>query len=234
MTIDAAGRNAIILAAGAGSRLVGTEPVKPLADVGGKPLILRSIESLTAGGVTRAVVVLGNAAEQIAPVLGASPIPVDIVRNAAWQTQPNGVSLLAARDFVRPGTLLTMADHLLSSVLVRQLVEQAASPVALAVDRRLGHPWVDEADVTRVRTEGNRIVAIGKSLCVYDCHDTGLFQIGPELTATLAELDSPGISDGVRRLASKGLATVVDIGDAPWLDVDDARALAIARREWRF
>lgn len=95
---------------------------------------------------------------------------------------------------------------------------------------------MDEADVTRVRTrkgpDGNSICAIGKQLCVYDCHDTGVFVIGPELLAELDALPSPGLSDGVQRLAARGQAQAVDIGDAPWLDVDDGRALAIARRCW--
>jgi 1L-myo-inositol 1-phosphate cytidylyltransferase len=126
-----------------------------------------------------------------------------------------------------------MADHLLAPVLAERLVAGAGdAPLALGVDRRLGHPWVDEADVTRVRTAGGAIRAIGKGLAVYDAYDTGLFLIGPELVAVLAGDERPSLSDGVFALAQRGLARAVDVGDAPWLDVDDARALAIARRSW--
>jgi hypothetical protein len=48
----------------------------------------------------------------------------------------------------------------------------------------------------------------------------------------LAGDERPSLSDGVFALAQRGLARTVDVGDAPWLDVDDARALAIARRSW--
>lgn len=232
MNLSVSGPVAVILAAGAGSRLRSVAPVKPLVEVAGRPLIAHALAAMAAAGSARAVVVLGYQADAIAAAASNAALPVDFVHNPQWEITPNGVSLLAARDHIAPGTLLMMADHLLSPALVRRLMEGANRPLALGVDRRLGHPWVDEADVTRVRTDGDSIRAIGKHLNVYDCHDTGLFQIGPELVATLDTLGSPGLSDGVSLLARAGLAQAVDIGDAPWLDVDDARALNIAREEW--
>lgn len=231
MAGNAAGPTGIILAAGAGSRLRAVASSKPLVEVGGKPLILHAIHALQAAGVGQVVVVVGYQGEWIRSALqGASDVL--LVDNPLWAETPNGVSLLTAREHVRPGSLLMMADHLLSPQLVQRLVAGASQPLALAVDRRLGHPWVDEADVTRVRTEHGRIRAIGKHLGVYDSYDTGLFRIGPELVAALDSLPSPGLSEGVSILAAAGQAQAVDIGDAPWLDVDDARALALARAEW--
>lgn len=226
------GTSAIILAAGAGSRLRSVAPVKPLVEVGGRPLIIHALAAMQAAGVDRVAVVVGYQADAIAAAVAQAPIAVSIVHNPQWETAPNGVSLLAARAHVQPGSLLMMADHLLSAQLVARLLAGARQPLALGIDRRLGHPHVDEADVTRVRTLGDSIRAIGKQLKVYDCYDTGLFRIGPELVAALESLAAPGLSDGVSALARAGLAQAVDIGDAPWLDVDDARALAIARDEW--
>jgi choline kinase len=127
-----------------------------------------------------------------------------------------------------------MADHLLSDALLGRLKAHVTAPgaLALAVDRRLGNPDVDEADVTRVRTDGPRIRAIGKSLKIYDCYDTGLFRIGPALPAALAAMPAPSLSAGVAALAGKGSAVAFDMGDARWLDVDDARALARAEQTW--
>lgn len=225
-------RHAVILAAGAGSRLRDVAAVKPLVDVAGVPLIGHALAALAAAGVGSATVVVGHAGEAVARAARAGPIPVEIVANPRWADTPNGVSVLAARARIGPGTLLMMADHLVSPRLILRLLAGPVRPLSLAVDRRLGHPWVDEADVTRVRTDGGDIRAIGKGLCVYDAHDAGVFVVGPELVAMLDGLAAPGLSDGVQRLADRGLAGVVDIGDAPWLDVDDARALAIARQHW--
>lgn len=235
----ASGRHAIVLAAGAGSRLRDVEPVKPLTLVGGRPLILHVLDALAAAGARAATVVTGHAADAVAAVLADAPVPAEARFNPLWADTPNGVSLLAARDRVVDGCFLCMADHLLAPALAKRLVAEAGTgdgTLALAVDRRLGHPWVDEADVTRVRTRGGAIVAIGKGLAVYDSYDTGLFLIGPVLVAALEAAGSkggrPSLSDGVAHLARRGLACAVDVGDAPWLDVDDARALAIAQRSW--
>lgn len=231
-SMSGSARHAIILAAGAGSRLRDVAAVKPLVEVAGEPLIRHALGALKAAGVTGATVVVGHEGEAVAMAARAGPLPVEIVSNPRWSDSPNGVSLLAARAKVAAGTLLMMADHLVSPRLVTRLLAKADRPLALAIDRRLGHPWVDETDVTRVRTAGSRIGAIGKHLVVYDAYDCGVFVVGPELVAMLEALAAPGLSDGVQRLADRGLAGVVDIGDAPWLDVDDARALAIARQHW--
>ena len=228
------GRHAIVLAAGAGSRLRDREPVKPLTPVGGRPLILHVLDTLAAAGARSATVVTGHAADAVARVLTDAPIPTEPCFNPLWADTPNGVSLLAARDRVGKGSFLCMADHLLAPELAQRLVAGAgAAELALAVDRRLGHPWVDEADVTRVRTSDGLIRAIGKGIAVYDCYDTGLFLIGPSLVAALDGSSRPSLSDGVASLARAGLARAVDVGNAPWLDVDDARALRIARTSWR-
>lgn len=228
----ASGLNAVILAAGAGSRLVDTAPeVKPLVPVQGKPLILHALDTLASAGVTSAVVVVGREAENVAAVSRTARIDVTCVVNQQWDTTPNGVSLLAAAPHVRPGTLLMMADHLITPLLVRRLLAGARGEVALAIDRRLGHPHVDEADVTRVRTDTDGdIVGLGKNLLVYDAYDTGVFVIGPALLDALSGLAAPSLSEGVMAVRHP---TAVDIGDAPWLDVDDGRALSIASHAWR-
>lgn len=224
------GRQAVVLAAGAGSRLRDVAPVKPLAEVAGRPLVLHAIDALRAAGAGPVTVVIGHAGHLLAALL--DPLPgVRTVVNPDWERAPNGVSLLAARAHVGEGSLLLMADHLVSPLLLERLVAGGAPDggLALAVDRRLGHPAVDEADVTRVRTWGSRIMEIGKTLRVYDALDCGAFLIGPAFVAALAGLEAPSLSDGVRLLARRGLARAVDVGDAFWLDIDDARALALAR-----
>ena len=104
----------------------------------------------------------------------------------------------------------------------------AGNGLTLGIDRRLQHDWIDQDDVTRVRTEGDRIVALGKVLADYDALDTGVFAVGPKLFAALAALPDPSLTDGVRALAERGEAGVVDCTGLAWIDVDDAPALAKA------
>ena len=216
-----------------GTRLRAASPVKPLTPVGGRPLILLTLERLRRGGATSAVVVLGYAADAVRAVLeAADTLPLTLVDNPDWHA-PNGVSLRAAAPHLASRALLCMADHLVAPGLYAAMIahDLGDDALALGIDRRLGHAWVDEDDVTRVATRGRRIVGIGKHIAVYDAYDCGVFVVTPALIAALAALPSPGLSDGVRALARTGLAGTVDVSAHDWLDIDDPRALALAE-DW--
>jgi choline kinase len=221
---------AIVLAAGQGTRLRSVSPSKPLTPVAGRPLIHRILDNLAAAGVTRPLVVTGYRGDEVAAVVATwRDGAAQTLHNPDWQ-QPNGVSLLAAAPRLEAQALLVMADHLAAPGLYAAVAASGREDagLVLGIDRRLGHPWADESDVTRVATRGGKIVAIGKGLATYDAHDCGVFLVTPELPAAFAGLGAPGLSDGVRRLAAKGRALVTDISAHDWIDIDDPRALALA------
>ena len=92
----------------------------------------------------------------------------------------------------------------------------------------------DLDDAMKVRTEDNRIVAIGKKLADFNAIDTGIF-VCPEsifeyLRRVLKEGDC-ALADGVRLMAEEGNALAIDIGDAWWQDVDTPAMLARAKQE---
>lgn len=219
---------AIVLAAGQGTRLRSVSASKPLTMVGGRPLLHHILERLAAAGATRPLVITGYAREAVEPVVAAWP-RATAVFNPSW-AEPNGVSLLAAAPHLEARALLVMADHLADVALYAAVAAAPVDPagLVLGIDRRLGHPWVDEEDVTRVATRHGLITAIGKRLAAYDCYDTGVFLITPGLPAALAGLAAPGLSDGVRVLARAGRAATVDVSAHAWLDIDDPRALAFS------
>jgi 1L-myo-inositol 1-phosphate cytidylyltransferase len=80
-----------------------------------------------------------------------------------------------------------------------------------------------------------RIVAIGKTIPVYDAVDCGAFLVTPELPEAIAAAIAAGkggsLSDGMQVLADRGRAATMEIAGAWWLDVDDPRAHAIAEAE---
>ncbi|MBB4630457.1 NTP transferase domain-containing protein [Sphingosinicella soli] len=227
---------AIVLAAGFGSRLRSHAPSKPLAPVAGRPLLLHTLLRLAEAGADDVTVVLGHRAEDVAAALSQWSLPLTVrTVTVADPALPNGVSALAAAPFIASRALLVMADHLVDPALYRAVMQAPADDGALllGIDRRIGHAWIDEDDVTRVRTEGTAITAIGKGLDPYNGYDTGVFSIGAPLFAALAALaglEAPSLSQGVATLAASGLARGVETGDCAWLDVDDARALDIAER----
>ncbi|KQT31239.1 hypothetical protein ASG29_14810 [Sphingomonas sp. Leaf412] len=202
------------------------------------PLIERVIRAAHDGGATAFTVVTGHEGDRLEQhLLRAAArlnVPVACVRTGDW-SRPNGFSILTGADAIGPQRhLLMMADHLFDPALVATVVAAPAAPLVLGIDRRLDNPLVDMDDVTRVRTQGDRIVAIGKHLPDYDCFDCGVFAVDggfhDALRASVAAGGAGSISAGVEALAATGGARVADIGDAWWLDVDDPRALEQAEQ----
>lgn len=226
-------RTAIILAAGQGSRLREAQSYKPLCPVGGVSLLKHALTGLYHAGLAEALVVTGYAGETIEQYIDAGdwPIAARTVRNHNWQA-PNGISaLVAGRTMADASALLLMCDHLVDPEIYRRMKNAGAGPgLRLAIDRDLGSDLVDPLDVTCVRTEGERIAAIGKGLEPHDCYDAGVFAVGAPFFDTLAALDDPSISDGVNALVASGEAEIVDCTGLDWVDVDDAAALAKAER----
>jgi len=232
-------RTAVLLAAGEGSRLRASAPLKPLCPVAGVPLIDRALRGLAAAGIARAVVVTGYGGDQVEAHLAARdwPLAVETVRTPDYR-RPNGASALSAAPLLAgEPALLAMCDHVVEPALYARLAAAGAGSgtgsgteegLTLGIDRRLGHAWVDPADVTCVATEGDRITAIGKGLWPHDAYDTGVFAVGPALFEALARIEAPSLTEGVRILAAKGRARVADCSDLHWIDVDDADALAKA------
>ena len=104
---------------------------------------------------------------------------------------------------------------------------------SLMADRGLDAIF-DPPDATRVRTDGDRIAEIGKTISAHDAIDTGFFRIGPALVGALDEAFAArgdcSLSNGVAALAARGAARVVDVTGSVWLDVDTPEALAEAER----
>jgi len=227
-------RRAIILAAGTGSRLTEAGQVvpKPLRLVSGVPLIVRVMRTLQLVGIQEVVVITGYQGDQVRRVLSSEPsigMRLTFVSNEQYQKK-NGVSLLAASEYIDRECILTMADHLYSPELVRRLLsaDVPEGSCALAVDRDIERCF-DLDDATKVQARAGRIQQIGKDLEIFDALDTGVFRIGPELLCELALVEARAgdcsLSDGVQALARKGQFLAVDVGEVRWIDVDTPIAL---------
>ena len=224
--------------AGTGSRLRGSKETiaKPLIPIAGRPLISYAIDSFARAGVRTIHAVVGPKGEELtAAVTPLLPPHMEFraIPNPNWQKQ-NGVSVLAAAEKVRAPFFLAMGDHLFERSILDQLLAQAdPTRLNLAIDRKIASIF-DLEDAMKVRTEGNRIVAIGKKLGDYDAIDSGIF-VCPEsifeyLRRVLREGDC-SLAEGVRLMAEEGNALAVDIGGAWWQDVDTPEMLGRAEQE---
>lgn len=224
---------AVVLAAGMGSRLSEHDQTpKPLRPAGGVPLLVRVLRVLQDVGIREAVIVIGHQGDRLRRALLSEPslgLELVFVENDRY-TAKNGLSVLAAADYVDQECLLTMSDHLYSPELPRRLMaaELPEGVCALGVDRDVERCF-DIDDATKVQTEGPYIRGIGKELAGYDAIDTGVFRITPALIDALrAVAERKGecsLSDGVQALAAAGAFYACDIGDARWIDVDTPQAM---------
>lgn len=225
--------DALILAAGAGSRLssvTGANTPKLLLPIGGRPLISYAIDALARAGVRRFHFVIGANGEALITALRTivpSGLEVHGITNLSWQRQ-NGVSVLCAEGKVTAPFFLTMADHLFEfSILERLLAEGEPELLNLGVDRKIDEVF-DLADAMKVQTKAGAVVGIGKQLIEYDAIDTGVFLSSRMIFDYLWRAqrdDDCSLADGVRLMAADRAVRAVDIGDAWWQDVDTAEML---------
>ena len=169
-------RHALILAAGNGDRFKTTGGTsKLLQSVLGQALIVRTLETARAAGITLFDVVVGyRAPDLIAALDGYRPdgVTVRFTRNTDWHLE-NGLSALAARARCAEGRFaLLMGDHLFEADVLRRALTThlPAGESLLAVD---SGPVADAiaAEATKVRMSHGYLDAIGKELEPYDALD---------------------------------------------------------------
>jgi choline kinase len=230
-------RQALVLAAGNGDRFknaAGTS--KLLQPVFGEPLIVRTLDTARAAGITVFDVVVGYRSADVRAALDAyrpDGITLRYIENPDWHLE-NGVSALAARAHCSAGHFaLLMGDHLFEARVLERALHAPLGPgeSLLAVDSRPADAGVS-AEATKVRLSPiGRITAIGKDVYPYDALDTGLFVCDPNLFDALEHSRARGdttLSGGIRRLAARGLIRAIDVGDAAWCDIDTIEDLELA------
>ncbi|MGD0835732.1 MAG: aminotransferase class V-fold PLP-dependent enzyme [Polyangia bacterium] len=214
------------------------EPGLPncLAQVGRLSLIHRALRVVGAAGMRRVAITVGYQEErvkrEVESLRRSEPQLPEVVffSNPAWDA-PNGLSVLAAREFLSERTLLLMADQIAAPHLVREMATfpHLGSASLLAIDRDLSRVF-DFDDATKVRLQarasGNvAVLEIAKGLARHDAVSAGVFVLSVGLVDCLAELaknNPPSLTEGVAEAARRGLVTAYDVAGAIWQDVDSA------------
>lgn len=232
---------ALIIAAGFGSRLSELSNSKPLTPICNVAMIEISIRQAKASGISSFVVVTGHQAAQLEAELGRigaeQQVSINSVRLTDW-SRPNGYSVIAGARMIDGPFLLMMADHIFSRAILDQLIaaDRRGFSAILAVDRRVDNSLIDPDDATWVKTRSDGgIVAIGKTISPFDAADCGAFVADaclPDAIERAIAMGKPGsLSDGMQLLADDGQAGTLDIGDAWWIDVDDPHFHQLAQRQ---
>jgi choline kinase len=153
---------AIILAAGRGSRLGDLTKDRPkcLLEFGGRPLIDWQLSALAANGVTDVVVIVGFGAKRVAHYLAEHWPSVRLLHNPFYDVSDNLASLWLAREEMVGDMIVLNGDTLVSPEIVGRALQGAVAPITVTIDRKPAY----DADDMKVRLDGTRLIAIGKTL----------------------------------------------------------------------
>ncbi|HXG44089.1 MAG TPA: phosphocholine cytidylyltransferase family protein [Gemmatimonadales bacterium] len=238
-------QQAVILAAGTATRLrplTDTTP-KCLLEVGGRAILDWLLAGLAAAGIGRVILVTGYFADLVHAHLAGRRFPFELrlAENPEYATTNNAVSLLVARPYTRPGSLVICDGDVVirPEPLARLIAEPAAC--ALLVDREA--PLAGEEMKVRLDPEG-RVRHLSKELSPAEAQgeSIGIQKVGgpalDQLWTALEGLVRSGRTGVFYEAAFQQLLDAgvpfhaVPIASQDWIEIDSREDLALARRRF--
>ncbi len=222
---------AIILAAGVGKRLGkhGQGLPKCMVQIGGRPLLARTLKALDKVGIKDRVVVVGYEKEKIEQLVNAIPNAMEAVRLRVNPNYRKGsiLSLWCVRDEFNDDLLIMDADVLFPDVLLSKLVF-SSSPTALLLDARSS----STGEEMMLMVKGNRVVHIGRKVeGTYDLIGEGVGFLklsrkdAPVLKEALEQLIREGkdgceYEEAIEILLQKAVVGYEPVGNMAWTEID--------------
>ena len=221
---------ALILAAGEGSRLKTHARQKVLQPIAGIPLLGRILQNLMEAGIQKVHIVVGYEGHNVREEIGKAYCGLEINYLTAqnWE-KGNLYSFMEATGIFREEFMLCMGDHISDPQLVKSLMKASVEDVLVLATDKISYSYDD----TKVLEKNGRILSIGKKLDSWNCIDTGFFLCSPkmfEYGAKATEVGASELADCVRLVATNGYARVVDITGKRWVDVDTIRDIERAKK----
>jgi len=233
---------AIILSAGQGSRLGHLTADKPkcLIEFGGRSLLDRQLDTLSANGVDEVVVVTGFRDDQVEAAIArrAGGPKVRTVYNPFYKVADNLGSLFVAKRELAGDCLVWNGDTLVSNALMARAVGNRTPGICVTIDRK---PAYDEDDMKVVTDGEGRLHAIGKRLPKgnVNAESIGLLAFRGDGAERFADAIETAIrtAEGttiwylrvIHHIAQKGDVWTLDIQGEEWGEVDFPEDLGAAR-----
>jgi len=234
---------AVILAAGTGYRLKPFTDSTPkcLVDVGGRTILDRLLSALADAGVRRAIVVAGYRSEQIDEYLAAAEFPIDAlaVKNPAYATTNNAVSLAAARSAIAGREFVLCDGDVVFTVNPFPALLMSPDDCVIAMDALA--PFNAEAMKVELGADG-RVRTLSKTLTEQQSagESLGIQRIGGDALPRLWDAVDVAVArdavrsyyeDAFQQLLNRGLRMGVSrVAAGTCMEIDDAADLEAARR----
>ena len=222
--------NAVILAAGVGTRLHSLTQHRPkcLIEIGGRSLLARYFDALAKVNIQHIVILVGYKHEMIREAVGtfSGSHSVQFILNEDYRRGSVG-SLWRAREMLDDDALIMDADVLFHQAILDRLV-QSAHPNALLMDETVQQTTEECMVVVR----NNRVVALTKRMpTTYDVvgEGVGFLKVakadGPKLIQAVEgrincgqlDMDYEDALEEFFRSTEVGYET---IGGFPWVEID--------------
>ena len=226
---------ALILAAGMGKRLkpITDRMPKTLIKVEDKPILGHILTNIKECGIEDVLIVTGYKDEMIHKYVGNGSkwgLNVNYCHNKSYNTTENIFSVdLASHELEGDDFVLINADDLFSPFILWKLIETPGD-IVLAVDNQ-GTVGTEEM---KVYTDGNgRITAVSKELDPTESYgeDIGIIKFskigGRAFLATIKRIIKERgyhfyFQEAIHDLSTKEYpVTYINIGNEPWIEVDD-------------
>ena len=218
--------NAIILAAGKGTRLDGAA-VKPkcLVEIGGSTLLHRQIETLRSLDVNKIVVVIGFAGDSIRQECGDE---ISFVENVQFAETSSLYSLWLAREHLTDGFVVLNSDVLFHPQMLADLLESDRDDALLISDTD-PNPLGDEEMKVKVKEE--LVVDISKDIdpMEADGENVGIVKFSPSGARLLVDYMNTLIASGAvkdwaprafREFARRHPLHALSTRGLPWIEID--------------
>lgn len=226
---------AVILAAGVGSRLRSLSGGKPkcLIEIGGRPVILHQLQALADHGVGPVTCVLGYRAEDVRRVIGDR---AEVVINERYEETNSLYSLWLAREQVKGPFILLNCDLLFDPDILEQLLEEEGNVLAYDSTSSRGR------EQTKVAIRQRRVVDIGKDLPAGSARgeSLGMLRFDAEGATAMLQMADFLIRDGHEKAwvieATRAVCQLapiygVNVAGKAWTEIDFPHDLDVARRE---
>lgn len=225
---------AVILAAGVGSRLEAQTNGKPkcLVEIGGRPLILHTLEALADHGVGPVLCLLGYQADEVRKVIGDR---AEVLLNERYAETNSLYSLWLARDWIQGPMVLLNADLLFDPRILDRVLEESGNVLAYDSTSSRGR------EQTKVAIKQRRVLDLGKDLPAASARGESLGVLKFEADGTKAMLaaadqlieghENAWVIEATRSVCREVSLFGINVAGLPWAEIDFPYDLDVARRE---
>ncbi len=226
---------AVILAAGVGSRLEGVSQGLPkcLIPIGDRPLIDHQLETLADADIGPILIVIGYKGDKVREMVGNR---AEYVENPRFEETNSLYSLWAARDWVKGPFLLINSDILFHPDILDRLVTKEGNALAFDASSTAGK------EQTKVFVRDGRVWDLGKDLPPELARGESLGMIcfdSEGSKALFSRVDAivrnggekSWVMEAVRSMCNAVPVRAVNVTGLPWAEVDFPFDLDRARKE---